>query len=130
MRPKGYTASIRENGELWDNDHKKRRGWPIGTKKWSVTLKNPEGKTMSFQFHTGPAYGRKPGFDDVVGDVISTTHSYENNPDLEGFCRESGYDPEDKEAQRIFVLCKDMAERARVFFGDDFDAMAEHTEDL
>ena len=122
-RPKGYTASIRENGSLWDNNT--RGEWPLGTKKWSVTLKNPAGKTMSFQFHTGPAIDRKPDFEDVVQSVIDTTISYENNPDLEGFCRECGYDPEEKEAQRIFNLCKDMAERARAFFGDDFGDMQE-----
>lgn len=127
MRPKGYTASIRENGALWDNN---RRGeWPLGTKKWSVTLKNPAGKTMSFQYHTGPAISEKPQFIDVVQSVMDTTFSYENNPDLESFCRECGYDPEEKEAQRIYNLCKDMAERARAFFGDDFDEMAEHTAD-
>jgi hypothetical protein len=125
MRPKGYTASIRENGALWDNDNKRRNGWPLGTKKWSVTLKNPAGKTMSFQYHTGPAVDQKPTFNDVVGAVLSDAAFYENYSTLEEFAKESGQEPED--AEKGFKACKDMWERSRAFFGDDLDAITEAT---
>jgi hypothetical protein len=128
-RPKGYTASIRENGAMWDNDNKRRNGWPLGTKRWTVTIKNPAGKTMSFQYHTGPAISEKPTFKDVVGAVISDGMFYEQYPTLEEFMLESGFDPEFdmKKAKKAFEACKSMSERTRAIFGDDFDDMSEYT---
>lgn len=123
-RPKGYTFSIRHNRDLYGSD-RKRGEWPNGTKLWTVTLKNPAGKTMSFQYHTGPAVDRKPTFEDVVQAILSDAAFYEDYPTLEQFARESGQEPD--EAEKGFEACKDLWKRSRAFFGDDLDAITEAT---
>jgi hypothetical protein len=129
-RPKGYTASIRENETLYG----KRAGiWPQGTKKWTVTLKNPAGKTMGFQYHTGPAVREKPTFNDVVQACITDGLFYEDNDTLEAFALESGFDLDDRDerkaAEKAFKACQSMSERTRALFGDDFDTLAYETAD-
>jgi hypothetical protein len=123
-RPKGYSASIRENRTLYGRRETKGV-WPDGTKKWTVTLKNPAGKTMSFQYHTGPAITQKPTFDDVVQACITDGLFYEDRPTLEEFAREIGSEPE--EAESAFKACRSTSERMRALFGDDFDQMCEAT---
>jgi len=125
-RPKGYSASIRENGTIYGT-YLNRAGWADGTKKWSVTLKNPAGKTLAFQYHTGPLVKEKPTFNDVVQALITDGLFYEEYPDLVDFALETGQDPEDPEAIRGFKICKSYSERMRVFFGNDFDAICEAT---
>jgi hypothetical protein len=127
-RPKGYTASIRENKTLYG---KEAGIWPQGTKKWTVTVKNPEGKTMSFQYHTGPAVTAKPTFNDVVQACITDGLFYEENPTLADFALESGWDLDDRDEKRsaeaAFKACRSMSERTRALFGGDFDMLAYYT---
>lgn len=121
-RPKGYSASIRKEHELW-GAHQTRGMWPDGTMKWTVVLKNPAGKTLSFKYHTGPAVTERPTFEDVVQAIISDGSFYEDYPTLEEFARETGEEPAD--ARRAFEACRSMSERMRAFFGDDFEEVCE-----
>jgi hypothetical protein len=123
-RPKGYSASIRQDHELWGT-HQTKGMWPNGTMKWTVVLKNPAGKTLTFKYHTGPAVTEKPTFDDVVNAIITDGLFYEDYPTLEEFASETGDEPH--EARRAYEACKSMSERTRAFFGDDFDAICEAT---
>lgn len=130
-RPKGYTASIREDRTLYG---KEAGTWPNGTKKWSVTIKNTAtGKTMSFKYHTGPAITAKPTFNDVVQAAITDGLFYEDNQTLPEFALESGWDLDDRDEKRqavaCFKACESMSVRTRAIFGEDFDAMAEHVAD-
>ena len=135
-RPVGYAATIRENGYA-DQNKPAESGWPNGTKKWSVSIKNPAGKTMSFQYFTGPAHTERPTFDDVMEAAISDGRAYEDYPTLNEFAEAFGYDlnEEDewgdqipnkpnKKTVAVFEACKSAAERIKKLLGDDYDYFA------
>ncbi|UDL16703.1 hypothetical protein SEA_ATUIN_310 [Arthrobacter phage Atuin] len=125
-RPKGYAVGITEVRKLYGN-YRRPAMWPDGTTQYRVTIKNPAGKTMSFQYHTGPAVTEKPTVNDVVQAAISDGMFWEQYPDFEDFCKETGQDPEDKETKASYDACKSMSERTRAIFGDDFDTWCEIT---
>ncbi len=131
-RPDGYTAAITKDRGLYGEADTKKYGWPHGTTKYRVQLKNTfTGKTFSFPFYTGPAVTGKPTFKVVVGAVISDATFYEDNPTLETFAAESGMSLDDREeraaAEKTFKACRNISEKLRALLGDDFDNMAEYT---
>jgi hypothetical protein len=131
-RPAGYRANITKDRDLYGDDAKKY-GWQDGTTKYRVSIINPAGKSVSFNYFTGPAITERPVFEDVVGAAISDATFYENAPTLQEFAAESGMPldgPEEfKAARKTFDACKSMSERLRALLGDDFDALQELTQD-
>jgi len=131
-RPKGFTARIEANGYTADAP------WTYGTRKWSVTVVNTRtGKSVSFQYHTGPAIRETPTMLDVVQALITDGRFYEDNPTLSEFARECGYEfipnvplhHQDPELVKSYLTCKRHAEGMHRVFGADLDAMAEWSAD-
>lgn len=124
-RPKGYSITSRRNHDRYRDDKR----W-AGFDKWAVTLRNPQGGTLSTQFYMGPGHGgAKPTFEDVMECLISDTLGFENSRGFfNDFCEEYGMETETaadrREAGKIFKACAALAPRVRRFLGDDFDKLA------
>jgi hypothetical protein len=123
-RPKGYSITARRNNDRWRDDPE----WS-GFDKWAVTLRNPQGKTLSTQFYMGPGHeGAKPSFELVMDALISDALGYENSRDFNDYCAEYGMETETaaerRRAQKIYKECERLAPRVRAFLGEDFDHLA------
>ena len=127
-RPKGYSSGITNLGRVEVFAREQKGPWPTGTTKYRVSLKNPEGKTFSFPYYTGPAITERPTFKDVVEAVISDASFYEEYSSFEEFAKESGFDLEfqEKEALSTYNRCKEISEKLHALFGDDYGTMAEY----
>jgi hypothetical protein len=124
-RPKGYSITSRANHDRWRDDPQ----W-AEMDKWTVTLKNPQGKTLSTQFWKGSGHnGAKPTFEEVVEALISDGQAYDNSADFRDFCAEFGYDLDSDKKDRdryykIYKACASMSPKIRAFLGEDYDKLA------
>lgn len=123
--PKGYSITSKPSETRWRDEP----GWE-GFDKWTVTLRNPRGGTLSTQFFMGPGHnGAKPDLESVIDALISDGSAYETTEDLASFASEYGYeiydDPQEyKRVQKIFNGCKKIAPKIRAFLGEDYERIA------
>ena len=122
-RLKGYSMTARYAGFHVSDDKWRHH-------QWSVTFKNPAGKTLSTQYRMGEFWTAddRPKFEDVMENLIMDSSSYRDSRDVEDFAANFGYELETAEDRRrvggIYNACKSMDERLTAFLGDDFDHYA------
>jgi hypothetical protein len=83
---------------------------------WKVTL-TYQGRRLTTTYNTGMAH-KEP---EVAGVVSSLILDAKVEGTFEEFCRELGYDPDSRKAEKIYRACARIAPKVRKLFGADFE---------
>lgn len=102
----------------WNPNYDIDDSWARDATHYKVTLKRP-GKRMTTYFSMGAALRKPPTAEEVLDDFASEAAGVENNPDFESWAREYDYDPDSREAERLFRKVEKLSERLKDFLDDE-----------
>ena len=111
------TASVEAEGYGRDED-----GWEHNAYK--VTL-HYQGRQMTTRFRTGLGWDREPSASDVLESLLSDAAGIENLRDGDSFeewAAEYGYDPDSREAEKIYRAVESQTKKLERLLGDDYQA--------
>ena len=91
---------------------------------WRVTLHNPRNRRqMTTYFSKGYGHnGQEPTADEVLACLVSDASGIDQ--DFEGWADDLGYDPETREAEKIYKAVKRQTAKLERFIGSDDDMEA------
>lgn len=118
IRRDGITAQSRP----WDRLRDGAVSW--GDSHWVVTLQFA-GRSLVTEFHAGAlaasAMPQGPSPEDVLQCLLSDAAAYLNEPTIEQWARELGYDEEDDGGRARYRSVEAQTSHLREFLGDAFD---------
>jgi len=118
------------------NPHMIEDKWDATADHWKcvITRKDESGKRrqMTTFFSMGSGYhGREPEAAEVLDSLAFDAAGYDNAADFEDWADEYGYDPDSRNAERIYKLCGRAARKLAQFLGNDaYDELLWFTERL
>lgn len=86
-------------------------------------------RQMTLFYSMGIGHHRAPTVQDVLDCLASDSATVHTAADFDDWCRELGFDPDSRRAERTFHACEYQARKLKQFLGDDeFNKLLWHTE--
>ena len=78
-------------------------------------------RQMSVYFSMGPAHCKEPTPKDVLECLFLDASSVGNSRSFEEWCRDLGYDTDNRKAERTYKVCEKQASKLHRLLGNDYD---------
>lgn len=111
----------------------KQDPWQQASNPWTCTL-TYRGRRLAVDYWQGTDIKEEPRAADVISNLIGDASSYTNNPSVDDFCAEFGYDSKNKSSRaralKLYRACAAMATKLEKLLGGDYSTFMSAENDV